>query len=52
MECFGNSSEYFERMLADNSTGLLALANEYRKADRAEREDQQRVDGAALGEEA
>ena len=33
--------EYFERMLADNPdnpTGLLALANEYRKADRREDE--------------
>ena len=32
---------YFERMLADNPdnpTGLLALANEYRKADRPEDE--------------
>jgi tetratricopeptide (TPR) repeat protein len=32
---------YFERMLADNpdnATGLLALANEYRKADRPEDE--------------
>lgn len=24
--------EYFERMLADNRTGLLALANEYKKS--------------------
>jgi len=33
--------EYFERMLADNSdnpTGLLALANEYNKAERYEDE--------------
>ena len=33
--------EYFERMLADNPdnpTGLLALANEYNKADRYEDE--------------
>jgi hypothetical protein len=29
---------YFERMLADNPTGLLALANEYRKAERYEDE--------------
>jgi hypothetical protein len=27
---------YFERMLAENPTGLLALANEYRKAERYE----------------
>jgi len=36
-----NRIEYFERMLADNPenpTGLLALANEYRKADRPEDE--------------
>jgi hypothetical protein len=30
--------EYFERMLADNPTGLLALANEYQKAGRHEDE--------------
>ena len=29
---------YFERMLADNPTGLLALANEYQKAERYEDE--------------
>lgn len=29
---------YFERMLADNPTGLLALANEYKKAGREEDE--------------
>ena len=29
---------YFERMLADNPTGLLALANEYQKAGRHEDE--------------
>ena len=29
---------YFERMLADNPTGLLALANEYQKAGRYEDE--------------
>ena len=37
MEGFGNRIEYFERMVAsnpDNPTGLLALANEYRKAQR------------------
>ncbi len=36
-----NRIEYFERMLADNPdnpTGLLALANEYGKADRDEDE--------------
>ncbi len=41
MEGFGNRIEYFERMLAgnpDNPTGLLALANEYRNADRPEDE--------------
>jgi tetratricopeptide (TPR) repeat protein len=35
LEGFGNRIEYFERMVAsnpDNPTGLLALANEYRKA--------------------
>jgi hypothetical protein len=31
---------YFERMLADNPTGLLALANEYQKAERYEDEAQ------------
>jgi hypothetical protein len=30
--------EYFERMLADNPRGLLALANEYQKAGRHEDE--------------
>ena len=30
--------EYFERMLADNPTGLLALANEYNKVGRYEDE--------------
>ena len=30
--------EYFERMLADNRTGLLALANEYNKIERHEDE--------------
>ena len=30
--------EYFERMLADNPTGLLALANEYNKVERYEDE--------------
>lgn len=37
----GNRIEYFERMLADNPdnpTGLLALANEYGKAERYEDE--------------
>ncbi|MDP8949724.1 MAG: hypothetical protein M3N00_05700 [Actinomycetota bacterium] len=29
---------YFERMLADNPTGLLALANEYGKVERYEDE--------------
>jgi len=29
---------YFERMLAENPTGLLALANEYGKAERYEDE--------------
>jgi tetratricopeptide (TPR) repeat protein len=41
VEGFQNSIEYFERMLADNPdnpTGLLALANEYRKAGRYEDE--------------
>ncbi len=41
MEGFGNRIEYFERMLADNPdnpTGLLALANEYRNADRPDDE--------------
>ena len=41
MEGFGNRIEYFERMLADNPdnpTGLLALANEYKKAGREEDE--------------
>jgi hypothetical protein len=36
-----NRIEYFERMLADNPenpTGLLALANEYKKAGREEDE--------------
>ena len=30
--------EYFERMLADNPTGLLARANEYNKVERYEDE--------------
>ena len=37
MEGFENRIEYFERMVAsnpDNPTGLLALANEYNKAER------------------
>lgn len=41
MEGFGNRIEYFERMVAanpDNPTGLLALANEYKKAGREEDE--------------
>jgi tetratricopeptide (TPR) repeat protein len=41
MENANNRIDYFERMLADNPdnpTGLLALANEYQKADRAEDE--------------
>ena len=41
MEGFGNRVEYFERMVSDNPdnpTGLLALANEYRKAGREEDE--------------
>ncbi|CAN5608565.1 tetratricopeptide repeat protein [soil metagenome] len=41
MEGFANRIEYFERMVADNPdnpTGLLALANEYGKADRPEDE--------------
>ncbi len=41
MEGFANRIEYFERMVADNPdnpTGLLALANEYRKAERLEDE--------------
>src|SRR3712207_1026430 len=41
VEGFENRIEYFERMVAsnpDNPTGLLALANEYRKADRPEDE--------------
>lgn len=41
VEGFGNRIEYFERMLADNPdspTGLLALANEYRNADRPDDE--------------
>lgn len=41
MEGFGNRIEYFERMVADNPdnpTGLLALANEYGKAERHEEE--------------
>ena len=46
MENAQNRIDYFERMLADNPenpTGLLALANEYKKADRPEDE------AAALG---
>ena len=41
MEGFQNRIEYFERMVADNPdnpTGLLALANEYGKAERYEDE--------------
>ena len=41
MEGFQNRIEYFERMVADNPdnpTGLLALANEYQKAERFEDE--------------
>lgn len=41
MEGFANRIEYFERMVAenpDNPTGLLALANEYGKAERNEDE--------------
>ena len=41
MEGFENRIEYFERMIADNPdnpTGLLALANEYQKAQRYEDE--------------
>ncbi len=41
MEGFDNRIEYFERMAADNPdnpTGLLALANEYGKAERFEDE--------------
>ena len=41
MEGFDNRIEYFERMVADNPdnpTGLLALANEYGKAERPEDE--------------
>ena len=41
MEGFQNRIEYFERMLADNPenpTGLLALANEYKKVGREEDE--------------
>ena len=41
MEGFENRIEYFERMVAsnpDNPTGLLALANEYQKAQRDEDE--------------
>jgi tetratricopeptide (TPR) repeat protein len=41
MEGFANRIEYFERMVADNPdnpTGLLALANEYGKAERYEDE--------------
>ena len=41
MEGFENRIEYFERILADNPdnpTGLLALANEYQKAERYEDE--------------
>ncbi len=46
VEGFENRIEYFERMVAsnpDNPTGLLALANEYQKAERHEDE------AAALG---
>ena len=41
MEGFENRIQYFERMVADNPdnpTGLLALANEYRNAERYEDE--------------
>ena len=41
MEGWQNRIEYFERMVADNPdnpTGLLALANEYQKAERFEDE--------------
>jgi predicted Zn-dependent protease len=41
VEGFQNRIEYFERMVADNPdnpTGLLALANEYGKAERYEDE--------------
>jgi tetratricopeptide (TPR) repeat protein len=41
VEGFENRIEYFERMVAsnpDNPTGLLALANEYQKAQRYEDE--------------
>jgi tetratricopeptide (TPR) repeat protein len=41
VEGFQNRIEYFERMVADNPdnpTGLLALANEYQKAERYEDE--------------
>jgi tetratricopeptide (TPR) repeat protein len=41
VEGFQNRIEYFERMVADNPdnpTGLLALANEYQKAERHEDE--------------
>ena len=41
MEGWQNRIEYFERMVADqpdNPTGLLALANEYQKAQRHEDE--------------
>jgi tetratricopeptide (TPR) repeat protein len=41
VEGFQNRIEYFERMVAenpDNPTGLLALANEYQKAERFEDE--------------
>jgi predicted Zn-dependent protease len=41
LENTGNRIDYFERMLADNPdnpTGLLALANEYGKAERPEEE--------------
>jgi tetratricopeptide (TPR) repeat protein len=40
-EGFQNTIEYFERVVADNPdhpTGLLALANEYQKAERYEDE--------------
>ena len=37
-ELFEDRIEYYERMLADNPTGLLALANEYGKAGRDEDE--------------
>jgi hypothetical protein len=37
-ESVEDGTEYFERMPADNPTGLVALANEYNKVDRHEGE--------------